>query len=843
MTEDVHVVASRNGEGRGVPALSDRLLVRPDLLTRLDSVRQHRLTVVSAPAGFGKTTAVAQWCADRRPPSVTWLGPAEGSEAIGLDGVVEQVLAGGPGVVVLDDLRGDGVAAALIELVRRLDAVPGVHVVATTRQEVGAELAATRLDGAVDLVLERHLRFDATAMADLVRLVAGTAIRPNLAEALVEELEGWPAGAMLLSLDWDPAATVSNHRTVLATGYRSCRALLATLVLEGLDDPTRQLVLDAARLPEVSGELCDRLGGGSGSEQALLRLQAEGRFLAQVGSEPPRYRFHQIARLALRDLAARDAEVHAATLRRGAEWYVEHGLPVLAASCFVELRDWDALATLVFGNLFDLLTRDQVADLIRLLTRIPASVLQERWSWTYGVAYLLVSLGELTSAMSLLATVEPGSSPAQMVVSDVLRSSAASFLEDPTPSLEAAERALAGCDALGDGAAFPEALGSTRTAQWRTQAAAAAFVAGAFLGEWERTAAHAEHLDPGTALDLPPAALARVRGQRATAFALAGDLVQAEHEARAVLDAVVDDHPRGEAFWAAAQIAVGDVLRGRSRTAEALEQYQRGAEGAATARRSNLLALAVAGEAHVHLDTGRPDEALRTLVDHRRATLHRPPPTIRGRLQAAELLGRHRTGDLARARELLETPPGALSTTLAAAVVTVHLERGDLALAERTLVEWPVEPTVVSRIQHRLASAAVAELRGQRSTATLHLAESLAVAAPHGWLQPFAELGIYVLRPLRILTEDGTTEVRAHAAAVSARIDQRSGALALLTPRERLVLSHLASSASLPALADQLVVSANTIKTQVKAIYRKLGVASREEAVAVWRAAGETGGP
>jgi LuxR family maltose regulon positive regulatory protein len=808
------------------------------VLARLDDVLQHPLTVVSAPAGSGKTVAVAQWCAERSPLPVTWLTGCSPEE---IAAMAADLGTSGPRLLVLDGVGGADLAPAVATVVRALVAGSDVRVVVTTRHELGGDLAAARLDGAVDLVLERSLRFDASAMADLVRLVAGSTIRPNLAEALVDELEGWAAGAMLLALDWDPSCTVGNHRTVLAAGYRSCRALLASLVLEDLDPATRALVLDGARLPELAGDLSDRLAATHGSEQRLASLRSEGRFVVEVGADPPRYRFHRLARAALRDVEARDVERDSEQLREAADWYVERGLPVLAAGCFVELRDWDALAGLVFGNLFDLLTREQVADLVSLLTTIPASVLRERWSWTYGVAYLLMSLGELASSLSLIATVEPGSSPAQLVVSEVLRSSAVMFLEDPTPSLEAAERALELCDGLGDDATFPESLATSRPSQWRTQAQAAALAAGAFLGDWERVADHGDHLDPASALALPPAALARVRSQRAVAFALAGDLARADHEASAVLDVVVDERQRDEHFWAAAHLALGEVARLRCRAAEAAEHLAQGLERATTSGRTNLVALAVASDALRLVDQGQPDDALRLVIDHRRSTLHRPPPAIRGRLQAAELRARHRTGDASRTRDLLEVPVESAPAALAAAIVTTHLERGDLTTAERAVSAWPSDVTLASQVQRRLASAAIAELRGQRSTATLHLADALGIAAPHGVLQPFTELGIYVLRPLRTLTEDGTNEVRAHARAVSGRIDQSSGALALLTPRERLVLGHLASSASLPALAEQLVVSTNTIKTQVKAIYRKLGVASREEAVNVWRASGDAG--
>jgi LuxR family maltose regulon positive regulatory protein len=827
-------------KGAAAPEPPLHALDRPELLERLDGALHRPLTVVSAPGGFGKSVAVAQWCATRAGRPVEWCTAGD-LEAV--DHLVEQLVDADPVVVVLDDLELPDLGRWLQDVAARLSRRPDTHLIVLTRQDVAAELPAERLAGTLELVVERDLRFGATEMAELVRRVAGAAIRPDLAEALVEELEGWPAGAMLLALDWDPSCSLANHRTALAAGYRSCRSLLRSLVLDGLEPAIRRLVLDTAELPELSEDLCTLVFDPTVAAGTLEQLRRSGRFLAESGVEPVMYRFHRLARAALMGTADRPAEAqgaHDAMLGQGAAWYLDHGLLVLAASCYVELREWDALAELVFGNLFELLSREQLTDLVRVLSRIPAAVLRERWSWTYGVAYLLLALGELSSALSLLATVEPGATPAQLVVSEVLRACAAPFLEDPTPSLEAAEHALALCAELGDEATFPDPLAPSRTGHWRSQAQGAGLLAGAFVGSWERVARHAVHLDGARALELPPAVLARMRGQRAIYFALAGDLVAAEHEASAVLATSIDEQLRGEHYWASAHLALAMVLRARVRLEEALEHLDRGMEQATSTRRHNLVSLAVAEVALAHLDAGRPDTAARLLVDHRRAGVHRSPPVLLGRLDAAELLVAHRLGDRAHVTERLEGLGPISTSSLAAAASTVHLERGDVALAEAVLQRWPHEPTTISAVQEDLVRAALAEVRGRRPEAIEHLAASLVRAAPHGWLQPFARLGVFVLRPLRTLADTGPTlEVRDHARAAGALIDQGSTALGLLTPRERLVLHHLTSTASLPELAAQLMVSTNTIKTQVKAVYRKLGVASRSEAVAVWRAAGE----
>jgi DNA-binding NarL/FixJ family response regulator len=149
--------------------------------------------------------------------------------------------------------------------------------------------------------------------------------------------------------------------------------------------------------------------------------------------------------------------------------------------------------------------------------------------------------------------------------------------------------------------------------------------------------------------------------------------------------------------------------------------------------------------------------------------------------------------------------------------------------AQRWLDLWPEEPIVLGWVLRPAARAAVAEWSGNRSEAIDAFREALAAAADDVLVQPIARFAVLTPTPLRQLAQEGGTVGRT-AAAVLGLLDP-TGALAALTDRERLVLHHLGMDATLPVVADRLVISQNTLRTQTQAIYRKLDVRSRAGAV------------
>lgn len=809
------------------PALPTRLLARTRLLDELDGVLRRPVTLITAPAGYGKTTAAAHWCALRCPAPVTWLRTDPDAAAL-----PAPAPGGSPQVVVVDALDGDDAGPQLRALVDATLPRTDLHLLVLSRRQLADDVAALRLRGDVHVLRTRDLRLQPDETGELLGLHTGAAVEPALAEAVTNEVEGWVAGVVLVALDWDRAATAKDHRAALAAGYRSATALIASLVLKEVEPPVEDFLRQAACLPELSGPLCDRVLGRTGSAPLLADLEVRGLFLEPSRSSPELLRLHPLARRALRGPGS-DGRDEVTALRAAATWYEEQKQPLLGAACLAEAQDWDAMAGMLLTNLHDLLMDNRLPDVARFMTAsVPGAVLQARFMWTAGVATSLLMLGDLPGMLALLATVEPAAEPAQLVVLHFLRVAAVAALEDPTTCLESGERALALCDEVGEDATYDDLYTISRTSHWRAQARAGVLLCGAVLGQWQRVERHDVPVDPSVAVEIPPGGMVSVRGRRAIYLALSGQASRADDEVKAGEALVPPDDEYAT--------AIGSMLFGLARSFLELDRGNHEAvlTQAAIARERatgrnlhNFIAASVAAQTQAHVDAGRPDEALAVLDDWRRSTTHRPPPVLAGFLVSAEALALAATGQSALARTVVTAGPP--TAVVAAAAAQLALEQGDVAATKAVLAAWPDEPTARSEVGRHLLRAAVAETTGARVDATAHLEQALAAAAPDQILAPFLRLGALLVRPLRIVEAgDGPPAVLEHARVVIAAIDRDGGAVRRLSNRERLVLERLVTAESMPVLAEQLGVSINTVKSQVRSIYRKLGVASRAEALA-----------
>lgn len=825
------------------PSPPGALVARAGLLARLDGVVDRPLTLVTAPAGYGKTTLAAQWCAERCPVPSTWWSVDDAAALEHLPALLPD--SDGPQVVVIDGLGGDDAAPALAGLVdgltrHRAPATPAkVHLLVLTRSPLGPDLARLRLDGRLDVLHERDLRLDATELARLVESRTGAAPSSALAQVICDELGGWMAGAVLLALDWDRSATVENHRARLDAGYRSIRTLLAATTTEALGVELAGELRALACLPELHAELIDGITGRVIGDHLIDAIQRTGVFATPSEYAPGGLTVHPLVRAALRDGRPGPTTDEAATLEAASSWCAARNLPVLAAVCRVELGQYDEAIELVEEHLLELYTTDRVRDLGGFLGRIPGPVLKRRFSWMMNLAWTAHESGDTGSMLTIIAAANHQATAPQLIVSSATATLAVSRLEDPTPIIDAAERALALCDEVGEeGVDYGDVYTVSRTAHWRDYLRCGALVGSTYLGDWARAVRHDVEIDPASAIEVPAGVLMIHRGRRATYLALTGQLGRAEREARTALAFAPahDRHADRAAFpvW----FALAEWSRNRFLFEQAADELDRSLERSRASKALNMLALVAAASARLRIDMGRPDEALRILAEHA-TTGHRPPAGIVALLTAVQGRALDLTGAAGPARQVLEqAPPTAVVQSVRALGA---LERGDAAEVERLVVGWPEEPTVTSRVHRDLAAAALGEMRGNRRTAAADLRRALVEAHRNDLLLPVRDFGVHVLHLLRAEARDGSDSTGAAALAelVAGQIDRASSAAVRLTPRETLVLHHLADGVTLPELADKLRVSKNTIKSQLRSVYRKLGVSGREEAVRVWRASSD----
>lgn len=395
------------------PRLRPELLDRPRLVRALDAADSASLTLVAAPAGYGKTTAVRAWCASRDVP-VAWVtldaaddDPAQlwtyvatavdrvreglGREALhrlrlpgaSLDAVVDDLTNGLAAfgrelVVVLDELEHVTDATALASLDRAVARLPAnARFVLVTRSDPPLALARLRVRGELVELRAGDLSFTGTEAKALIRTRADVRLDDAELELLVERTEGWPAALELAAL-WlrgsdEPGAAVREF-----TGdHRFVADFLSHEVLSALDDDTRAFLLRVSVLERFTPQLCDGVLGRTDSAAVLAALERSNLFVSRL-EHGGWYRVHPLfAEFAGFRLASEDPGAAAVLRASAADWLLQHGQPIDAAVQAAAAGDVGLVARLLAQYHLVLLRSGGARTLLRWTQSLPDDQLLE----------------------------------------------------------------------------------------------------------------------------------------------------------------------------------------------------------------------------------------------------------------------------------------------------------------------------------------------------------------------------------------------------------------------------------------------------------------------------------
>ncbi len=348
------------------PALRQEWVHREDLVGYLAGCTSSRLVLVAAPAGFGKTIAVAQWaastiedrafawvCLDRGDddPVRLWLHvvsalqracPQFGGEEVlralrspvpDISGTVLPGLANklaalpAPVVLVLDDyhLISDHSCHDQVGfLLSRLPA--GVQLVLVTRAYPPLPLARLRAAGELAEVRPHELRFTAAQAAALVRTVAAVDLgEPDLAD-LVERTEGWPAGVYLAALSLRRHSSPSAFVRQFTGDNRFIVDFLAEEVLGRQPAEIRQFLTRTAVLDRFCAPLCDAVTGSANAAEIIEAIERDNLFLVPLDDHRRWYRFHHLfGQVLLGQLASTEPAIVPVLHRRASAWHQQSG--------------------------------------------------------------------------------------------------------------------------------------------------------------------------------------------------------------------------------------------------------------------------------------------------------------------------------------------------------------------------------------------------------------------------------------------------------------------------------------------------------------------------------------
>ncbi len=809
-----------------------------------------------------------------RPGLAGRVGPLPPGSCEGLVTALVNELAAGPGpdevLLVLDDYHlvdSGPVHESVAFLLENLP--PGLHVVVSSRSDPPLPLARLRARGQLAELRAAELRFTPEEAAALLGETAGPGLPTAAAEALVARTEGWAAGLQLAGLSLRGHADAAGFVAAFSGSHRFVLDYLADEVLDGQTGQVRAFLLETSVLERLSGELCDAVTGRAGSQAMLQDIERAGLFLVPLDEVRGWWRYHHLfADLLRARLQAEQPGQVQALHRAAAAWCEEHDLADDAVRHALAAGDPAWAARLVERHVETLLGRSEGVTLRRWLSALPAESVRDRPRLCLAQAYGAAQGFQLEALEALLDDAEhahavsgdePYEDPAGRPVSVLANVPAGiAFLRASLARLRGDAARAAGYNR--------QALAQLGEDDWlmrsfvRWNQAGADWLGGR-LGPAERSLA--DVLAERRAADefFEDFLAMRVCYDLGEVQRAGGDLDAALATYRQALDAA------GESSQAAltglAHVGLAQVLYERDELAAALDHATRGVtlcrQLAFTPSLATGLAV-VARIRHAHGDAAGAREAMgeagQAGLSPQVVALLNPVPSQRARLLLAQG-DAHAAAQWAKAAGLgpddePDYPREPAYLVLARVLLAQNDPSPALTLLQRLLGAAASQGRAGSVIEIQALRALALAAGGDYPGAFGALTEALTPACPQGYVRVFADEGApmhallarlsaaqrdqralargvhpgYLAALLRACGEaDAVPPQRRAAAAVPGLVEQ-------LTARELEILALLAAGTPNSRIAEELVVTLDTVKKHVTHVLGKLGAANRTEAAA-----------
>ena len=429
-----------------VPRRRRGLIARPRLSERLSHGAESALTLVSAPAGFGKTTLLAQWLAtapaDGRPVAWLSLDQRDNDPALFwtyLVGALKTAVQGvGASALSLLQSHQPPGEAALATLLNDLDAIsddvvlvlddyhvieardvqegmafllenlpPQIHLVIASRADPPLPLARLRGRGELVEIRATDLRFTPDEAAAYLNQVMGLVLTAPDVAALEERTEGWIAALQLAALSLQGREDMAAFIAGFAGDDRYIVDYLAEEVLQRQPEHVHHFLLQTSILDRLSGPLCDAVTGQDGGKAKLAALERGNLFLAPLDNRRQWYRYHQLFADVLQAHLVDEQPGDVPDLHlRASAWYEQNGEPSEAIRHALAARDFERAADLVELAIPAMRRTRQEAAMRGWLKALPDEVFRLRPVLSVGFAGAMLAGGELEGVETRLRDAE-----------------------------------------------------------------------------------------------------------------------------------------------------------------------------------------------------------------------------------------------------------------------------------------------------------------------------------------------------------------------------------------------------------------------------------------------------
>jgi LuxR family maltose regulon positive regulatory protein len=846
----------------------------------MDRATAAKVTLISAPAGSGKTSLLRAWAAgpgqlyrlavvqvrrDQQDSQQFWLAvlgairaatgtPGEGEQlaatpdfneaAIGERVLTELADHRDRTFLVIDDLHELASPAALTELTRLLEKLPQhVHAILATRRDLPLGLHMLRLAGELAEIRAADLRFTQGETHQFLA-ASGIALSEAGVARLHERTEGWAAGLRLAAISLASSADPERFVAEFSGSSRTVAEYLLAEMLERQPARVQQLLLRTSLLDRVNGELADLLTGHPGSEGILLDLEDAGAFVVSLDPGRTWFRYHHLfAELLRLELRRRMPGELPVLHRLAAGWLSEHGEIIDAIRHTQAAGDWSGAARLLADHSFGLTLDGQAQTIQTLLRAFPPGAVTEGPDIPLARATSELARGRLDEAAAYLTVAEtsiaatpPGRQHRLEVATAALKL-----------SLARKRGHLAGVVEQVRFLASPVTGQSDEDIALDSDLRAVALMNLGIVEAWSLGSQESErHLQEGADLArrierpyLEVACLAEL------AFASKIEpFVITQRRCREAI-ALAEQHGWGaEPVIAPALVNLAGALIWTGEFGEGAHWLRRAARALETDSGPLIRLLLHIGNGVLLSGRGRQREALAeySAAEHLQAQLE-GSHALATQLTSFRLATQARLGQPSEARAALAALDGDLagSGEISNARAAICLAEGNPAAALAAVQDVldgtaPAIGYVTLVEANLLAALAHREFGDQRAAATA--AEcALALAEADRLVLPFAMTGSLDL--LEAIPRHET----AHAALLADILDIMRGTstpagteaspakIEPLSPSELRVLRFLPTNLSRPEIASELSVSVNTVNTHIRSIYAKLQAQDRSSAV------------
>jgi LuxR family maltose regulon positive regulatory protein len=849
------------------PLARKNLVPRQRLIQMLNNAWQQdkKLALVSASAGYGKTTLVTEWVRGLQTKSA-WLSLDETDndparfltyliaalhlidQSIGektqpmlqspqplppkavLTSLLNEIATIPDSfILVLDDyhlIQALPIHSQLDFLVEHQP--PQMHLVIITREDPPLPLARLRARGQLAEIRQNDLRFLPEECVDFLQRVMGLNLTAEDITALERRTEGWIVGLQLAAISMQGRDDLSNFVAAFTGSSHYVLDYLIEEVFERQSLEAQDFLLKTSILDRLSGPLCDAVVNRTDSHDLLDHLEHANLFIFPLDQSRTWYRYHRLfAELLRQRLHATDTVSENQLHHLASQWFSAEGFTPEAIHHALEASDWDRAASLISDNTVPMLRSGELMTLLSWLKALPDEVIFTRPELCQNYGWVLTLTGQLDAADVYLRQAENIAKDDESLLGPILvaRAYHLRVRGDVPSAIEYARRALSilpQTDALSRGLAALT-LGLAYWNKGDFQESERAFL------EVDRAAQQSgNHYARMTALSY----LGNIQ-------AVFGHLHRAAELCQQVIQLGGQSPP-----VAPAHIGLASLFYEWNHLDIAIKEAQIGIEQSQHTGNPLILSDGYRILAIIHQSRGEPDAALSTLKKaDQLVDSHQVSPTARLRIASCHVQVALAQNNLNAAQfwaEQVAEPADISLFDPCLGLTPIHIL---LARHEKTEAANRLKELYDTACQKGCGTGMVEvrilqSLAAETPTETLHfLQDALKIAHPEGFIRTFVDKGKPVKALLERLKSQGG-ELKEYiltllsAFAETGRVPVPQSLVEPLSERELEVLGLLDQGMSNGEIARRLVVTIGTVKSHVHNIIDKLGVSSRTQAIA-----------